>query len=568
MTTVLRGGALCALLCMLAACGGSNSDTSASSSSSSTTGASISTLGSLGSAGSAGESINGIMIPVNTSRITDSAQTAWTLNGGAVYRQAAGANTASAAGYTANVGLVLYYNGVIYQRNNSCLWWSWSNGAWVATANPAPRLTPACGSAVAAAPAYATGGAGLKISGNKFIDTRTGQPVVLAGANLDGLDGSGGYGGAGQINQWNIIAGISSAQWAQIAAKWGINTLRLPMNSAYWLNHTVYDDPAAAPIAKGSASYTQISPGVYTPDASGTYQSVISTIVSHITAAGIVVVLDLHCDSPKNSAGHYMACVGETSLPSYDSALPFWTEVANTFRSNPLVVFGLYNEPIGNGQCYNGVAGCLAQAVIGGGKTAIPGAAAVTMITGGNFAPFTMQAADTTTVVVNGGAPMRTVGMIDLINAIRNTGATNVILAPSIWYSGAIQTWLDSYTTTKYGRTAAGNPDPIGQLGVDWHDYGWSSGTATPMAILAAGYPMLMTETYGFDSALDGGSNSSGYTWAAQNDIGVLLWAWATWGSHGASNSTAMFNYLMNTGPWVLGHVPAPNGNTFGQKTL
>src|ERR1700686_4426841 len=149
-------------------------------------------------------------------------------------------------------------------------------------------------------------GAGIAVSGTKFINTAPGKPVALAGANLDGLDGSGGYGGAGQIKQWNIIAGISSAQWAGIAAKWGINMIRLPMNSAYWLNPTVYDDPAAAALETGACCYTSIGNGKYTPDASGSYQSVIATIVSNITAAGIVVSLDLHCDAPKNSSGQYI----------------------------------------------------------------------------------------------------------------------------------------------------------------------------------------------------------------------------------------------------------------------
>ncbi len=530
-----------------AAAGGS------SSSSSSSGGASTS---------AATPSASGTMVPTNAKQITDSALTVWTLSSGVVYEQATGAASASAAGYSTNVALLLYYNGVVYQENNTCLWWSWSGSAWVAATNPAPSATPACSSSVAAAPAVSTG-VGVAVSGNTFINTATGKPVVLAGANLDGLDGSGGYGGAGQINQWNIIAGITPAQWAAIAAKWGINTIRLPMNSAYWLNNTVYDDPAAAAIDTGACCYTSIGTGEYTPDASGTYQSVIATIVSNITAAGIVVGLDLHCDAPKNSSGQYIACVGETALPSVDSALPFWTQVANTFKSNPLVIFGLYNEPYG-GYNYNSAPG----AVIGGGTSAVPGATAVTMITGGPLAPFTMLASDQTLVTLSGGAALNTIGMVDLITAIRNTGATNVILAPPIWYSGQIQTWLDSYTTTTYGRTSAGNPDPIGQLGVDWHDYGWSSGTSTPLAILAAGYPILMTETYGFDSALDGGSNASGYTWAASNGIGVQVWAWATWASGGASSSTAFYNYLLSTPPWAEGGAAAPTGNTFGQSPL
>jgi hypothetical protein len=491
-------------------------------------------------------SASGTSIPSAT-QIVDSALNIWTVVSGVVYENGA------TAGYSANVIKLLYFSGTIYQENSSNKWWSWNGSSWVATTNPS---------------------SGVAVSGNHFINAATGNPVVLAGVNLDGMDGSGGYGQsascptASMCGQWAIVAGVTTAEWTTIAAKWGINIIRVPVNPAYWVNQTVYDDSAAAAVEKGTCCYAQTSAGVYTPDPSDTYQSRVTQLVNNITAANIAVILDDHCGLAKNSSGNWIACVGEESLPA-DGDLTFWDSVATTFQSNPLVIFGLYNEPIGDGNCYNGVGGCSPEAVSGGGLTAVPGAAAVTMIAGGNFAPYTMQANDTTTVVINGGADVHTVGMVALINGIRATGATNVILAPSIWYSGTIQTWLANYTTTSYGRTAAGNPDPIGQFAEDWHDYGWSSGT-TPITgsggVLAAGYPVIMSETYGFDSALDGGRNASGYTWAASNYVGVLLWAWATWEDGGCSTSSCFASYLTNTPPWSLGSAPAPTGNTFGQS--
>jgi hypothetical protein len=58
-------------------------------------------------------------------------------------------------------------------------------------------------------------------------------------------------------------------------------------------------------------------------------------------------------------------------------------------------------------------------------------------------------------VTINGGNAIQVASMPSLINAIRATGAKNVIIAPPIWYSGAIQTWLASYATTTFGRTAS-----------------------------------------------------------------------------------------------------------------
>jgi len=51
------------------------------------------------------------------------------------------------AGYTNNVALVLYYNGVIYQKNSAGGWWSWTNGAWLGCSNPNPSVSGVCGSA-------------------------------------------------------------------------------------------------------------------------------------------------------------------------------------------------------------------------------------------------------------------------------------------------------------------------------------------------------------------------------------------------------------------------------------
>lgn len=49
--------------------------------------------------------------------------------------------------------------------------------------------------------------------------------------------------------------------------------------------------------------------------------------------------------------------------------------------------------------------------------------------------------------------------------------------------------------------------------------------------MLAAGYPILITEPYGFDNALDpdGSKNANGYTWAASNNTGYLWWGWNDW---------------------------------------
>jgi len=81
------------------------------------------------------QSINGSSIPPST-KLVDSGLTTWTVVGGVVYEQLLGSPNAVPAGFTANVILLLYFNGVIYQENSSFNWFSWSGSAWVATTDP------------------------------------------------------------------------------------------------------------------------------------------------------------------------------------------------------------------------------------------------------------------------------------------------------------------------------------------------------------------------------------------------------------------------------------------------
>jgi hypothetical protein len=76
--------------------------------------------------------------PTSTLSLTDSAGNTWTLTGGVVYENG------KAAGYTASVVLVLYYNSLIYQEWKTSAgggWYGWVNGGWVLEAQD-PRTIP------------------------------------------------------------------------------------------------------------------------------------------------------------------------------------------------------------------------------------------------------------------------------------------------------------------------------------------------------------------------------------------------------------------------------------------
>jgi hypothetical protein len=363
-------------------------------------------------------------------------------------------------------------------------------------------------------------GFGIKVSGNKFVSTVDGSQIIAVGAAVSGLEGS-----AGNTQQvWAGFPATTVATWQTIKATWNINTIRLPMNSFDWLNLTCHD----AGSGNAGKLYHANGDGTYTPDPNHVYQSYVEQTVANITAAGMYVVLDLHFDGPNGAAGP-LCPLGEPSFLG-QNALTFWSQVATQFKGNPAVMFDLHNEPYGDNIYANWF-------------TTDP----VIMRDGGSFANFLMQDNTTNgaTFTVNGGAAVTVGGKQAIVTAIRATGATNVILDSPMGWAGEIESWLQFKPT-----------DPIGQMGAAWHIYGYNKargrGTNPPLAVLAAGFPILITENEGFDAAFDGGKSSNAYAWAASNGIGCLQWGWNNW--DGAPNLAS----LITTNPWTAGGAPSP----------
>jgi hypothetical protein len=454
------------------------------------------------------------MIPA-AARILDAALNTWTVRGGAV--QVGGA----AAGYTANVVLLLYFNGSIYQQNKSCLWWNWNGSTWVASGNPAPSLTPACASAVATASGSSsgastststststttpTGNFGIQVKGDKFVSASDGSTLQIVGTNISGLE-------TGSPSRWASFANAGVAFWSRVINfdGQGVNTVRLPLNEASWLNYTCYDSGTGA----SGSLYSAAPGGGYTPDPAGVYQATVKKAVADATAAGLYVILDLHWGSPNNSQGQPLCPIGQPAYADADHSLAFWKSLADTFKGNPAVIFELFNEPFGSNNYGNWVNGA-----DGAGPDAI------TLRDGGAFSPFLQQNNEGGNAIHSVSMSWQVAGMQDMVNTIRAEGATNVILSSPIGWAGEIETWL-----------AAKPTDPIGQLGVAWHVYGYNKGTGAPLAVLAAGYPIAITETYGLGAI-------GGYGWAASQRIGYIWWGWNDWGNQPLTAD-------LNAAPW------------------
>jgi len=354
----------------------------------------------------------------------------------------------------------------------------------------------------------------IHVSGNHFVDGN-GNTVQLRGVNVSGLE-SVAIDGWDPANPWGAQTGTDTPNWTTIKT-WGgagtdvINAVRLPLNEASWLGLSCVDVGGNA----GAAGATiKADPG-------GNYQATVTQSVADATAAGLYVILDLHWAAPGN-----VCPTIQNAMADSDHSIAFWTSLATAFKGNPAVIFELFNEPFINN---------------------------VSLTPDSPWSVLENGGGTLTQFLYSGGSGEKnltwtTAGMQQMLNAVRATGATNVVLTSTLQWAQAMDGWLQSKPT-----------DPAGQLGAAWHPYpadGYptqvacvdtgaanSAGNlpgcsakimADVQAVLAAGYPVVATE-YG-DSI--GGSTapwaSKLLPWADTNGVSYLGWTWDTWSGFSA----------------------------------
>lgn len=168
------------------------------------------------------------------------------------------------------------------------------------------------------------------------------------------------------------------------AQSWGANFVRAFLNSDQWMQSC----PLGHPDGSMSMSYDPY------------YRTAIEEYVRAATERGIFVLINLGsvprftCD-PGGSEAQIMA---DRDTGKADDASAFWKSVANTFKDNPLVGFEPYNEPH------------ITTHDIPSGSTETPESV---WLNGGP-------------VDVN-GVPWTAAGMQEMYDAIRSTGANNLV---------------------------------------------------------------------------------------------------------------------------------------------
>jgi hypothetical protein len=113
------------------------------------------------------------------------------------------------------------------------------------------------------------------------------------------------------------------------------------------------------------------------------------------------------------------------------------------------------------------------------------------------------------------------------LDALRSTGATNVVTASGIDYANNLAGWL------------ANRPnDPLGQLMAEAHVYGGNTCSTSAclnsqIGPVSAQVPVQLGETGEHYEATDCDSSAIAQimTWADAHGVGYQAWQWNTWGN-------------------------------------
>ena len=215
--------------------------------------------------------------------------------------------------------------------------------------------------------------------------------------------------------------------------------------------------------------------GALAPYSGAAYQAAIANYVDVLNQNGLVAILDLHW----TAAGSGRA-TGQTQMADADHAPAFWSSVAGTFKGNNSVIFDLYNEPHDiSWACWrDGGASC--------------------------------------------GTGYVVAGMQSMVDAVRRTGATNVLMLGGLAYANDLSQWL-----------AYRPADPQHNLIAAWHVYNFNSCNNagcydSQVAPVAQQVPLVAGEIGENDCAhafIDGLMG-----WLDAHNAGYVGWAWNTQG--------------------------------------
>jgi hypothetical protein len=268
----------------------------------------------------------------------------------------------------------------------------------------------------------------LSTAGDQIL--RAGAPFAFHGVNRDSLEwGDHNWGGCGGDGHF------SDADFDLIAA-WHATAVRFPVSEAGWLGRRC---------------------------ASVDYRGLLDTAIAKANARGMYAIIDLHWNDVNGQAPCDAHCTsGQQPMPDSGS-VAFWRSVAARYANQPGVIFDLFNEPHGvTWQCWRS-GGCRVT-------SSTPGLLGLHGV-----APVTYTA----------------VGMQTLYDAVRGTGAQNVVLAAGLQWAYDLSGVASGYALSGFN------------IAYDTHIYVHWHSTATDwdahVGTVAQTYPVTSTELGSLD---------------------------------------------------------------------
>jgi len=263
------------------------------------------------------------------------------------------------------------------------------------------------------------------------------------------------------VQGWGISGYPRDAASVEAIRSWRVNAVRLPLNEDCWL------------------AINDVSPTY----SGANYQHAIKEYVNLLNQSGVYVILELHWNAPGTTLA-----TGQQPMPDMDHTPTFWSQVASTFKGNDAVIFDLFNEPWPDEQ-----------------RDSV---AAWTCWRDGGTCP---------------GVPFQAAGMQTLVDAVRSTGATNVIAAGGVSHSNALSQWL-----------AYAPHDPLNNLAAGWHVYNFNTCNTiscfeSTVAPVAAQLPVIASEI-GVNNC-DATFMNALMNWLDAHQMSYLGWTWNTWGA-------------------------------------
>jgi len=300
----------------------------------------------------------------------------------------------------------------------------------------------------------------LRVSGAELLNASNDR-VILHGVDRSGTEYA-------CVQGHGIFVGPTDQASVTAMQNWSVNAVRIPLNEACWNGESYVDRRYSG----------------------ANYRRAIEAYVRLLNDNGISVILDLQWTDGRYK-GNSSECSSAEALclkpmPDAAQSVPFWTSVATAFKSDAEVIFDLFNEPFPDRALPTQAAAW--QCWLRGGRYCAPGIA------------------------------YPVAGVQTLVNTVRATGATNVLLVGGLGFANNLTQWL------RYEPS-----DPDHNLAASWHSYNFN-GCATEqcwqaqVAPLSARVPVIAGEI--------GENDCTGHyvtplmNWLDQRSASYLAWGW------------------------------------------